>query len=175
MKATLTMLIVTFLALFARAWWERIGPEYATASWTCAAELTPPVRLVGWRELLDAIRHVESAGDDRAVGDGGRSLGPYQIGLAYWRDGCRGAGVRWCYHEHVWDRERCEYIIYGHFRLYAPEELGRLLAGRAILADCERLARLHNGGPDWAEKPGEVLARTANYWRRVRERLTCDE
>ena len=37
------------------------------------------------RPLLAAIRQVESAGDDRAVGDGGRSRGPYQIGLAYWR------------------------------------------------------------------------------------------
>ena len=161
-----------FPALFGRAWSERIGPQVATASWTCAAELTPPVRLVGWRELLDAIRESESQGDNAAKGDyrNGRpmALGPYQIWRSYWADGCRGAGVRWSYHEHVWDRERCEYVIYGYWRAYAPAELARLLAGRATMADCERLSRLHNGGPDWAEKSGEVLARTANYWRRVK-------
>ncbi|MFA5123596.1 hypothetical protein [Zavarzinia sp.] len=33
----------------------------------------------GLRRLLAAIRQVESGGDDRAVGDGGKARGPYQI------------------------------------------------------------------------------------------------
>ena len=35
------------------------------------------------RPLFDAIREVESGGNPDAVGDGGRSIGPYQI---QWRD-----------------------------------------------------------------------------------------
>ena len=36
--------------------------------------------------LLDAVGQVESGGNPHAVGDGGRSLGPYQITSAYWAD-----------------------------------------------------------------------------------------
>ena len=37
-------------------------------------------------ELLDAIRCVESTGDICAIGDNGRSIGPYQIMRAYFND-----------------------------------------------------------------------------------------
>ena len=38
------------------------------------------------QELLDAIRHVESGGDECAKGDNGKSLGAYQIMMGYYND-----------------------------------------------------------------------------------------
>ena len=37
-------------------------------------------------QLLDAIKQVESGGDSEAVGDGGDSIGAYQIQRAYFDD-----------------------------------------------------------------------------------------
>ena len=36
--------------------------------------------------LLAAIRQVESHGNDKAVGDGGKAIGPYQVWRGYWQD-----------------------------------------------------------------------------------------
>ena len=38
------------------------------------------------QDILDAIRKTEAGGDVCALGDGGTSLGPYQIGLSYYND-----------------------------------------------------------------------------------------
>ena len=47
--------------------------------------------------LLAAIRQVESGNQLWVIGDGGESVGCYQIGRAYWQDGCEYAGVNWPY------------------------------------------------------------------------------
>ena len=49
--------------------------------------------------LFRAIRVVETSGmaaPDRAVGDNGRSIGPYQISRAYWADSGIGGKWTWC-------------------------------------------------------------------------------
>lgn len=117
----------------------------------------------GFRRLLDAMRPVESAGDDRAVGDHGRSRGPYQIGMAYWTDGCQFGGVRWDYLSLVWSRPHCRQVIRWYWRRYAAEAFGRLAAGCGTIGDMEVLARVHNGGPD-----GHLKRATLDYWRKVR-------
>ena len=104
--------------------------------------------------LLAAIRQVESGGNDRAVGDGGRSIGPYQIQIPYWTDGGGDAGR---YRLDAWHANRCETIILGYWRRYCPAALA---AG-----DMQTLARVHNGGPKWTK--GKRRAATANYWRKV--------
>ena len=109
--------------------------------------------VITMEKLLAAIRTVESAGDDRAVGDGGRSRGPYQIGRAYWLDG---GGDPARYAVDVWDADACRPIVLGYWRRYAPAALAR--------GDIETLARIHNGGPK-----GDRKRATDRYWRRVRE------
>lgn len=105
--------------------------------------------------LLRAIRHVESAGNDHAVGDAGRSRGPYQIQRGYWRDG---GGESKRYLLDVWSADACRPVILGYWRRYAPKALA---AG-----DLETLARVHNGGPAGAKNPA-----TADYWLRVKNQL----
>jgi len=115
--------------------------------WPAAGQ--PPVPPVGpgGRSLFDAIRLVESGGDDRAVGDGGRSRGPYQCGRAAWADG---GGNPVDYDRLVWDRAACEAVMIGYWRRYGA-------------TTDEARARLWNGGPNWRTKPA-----TAEYWRRVK-------
>jgi len=104
---------------------------------------------------LTAMRAEESAGDDRAVGDGGRSLGPYQISLAYWIDG---GGDPERYLSDVWDAAECERVMVGYWRRYCRRALAEM--------DFKTLARTHNGGPHGAEKSATLI-----YWRKIRGHL----
>ncbi len=108
------------------------------------------------RPLFDAIRHVETGGSSdpaNAVGDGGRSVGPYQIRREYWRD----SGIPGKY---AWVRNvrYAELVMLNYWRRHCPEALRR--------GDWQTLARVHNGGPD-----GDRDRRTINYWRRVQQQI----
>ena len=97
--------------------------------------------------LFDAIRQVESGGNDYAVGDGERSLGPYQCGRAAWADG---GGNPADYDRLVWNRAACERVMLGYWKRYGA------------VTD-EQRARTWNGGPRGAEKKA-----TLAYWAKVK-------
>ncbi len=103
------------------------------------------------RALFDAIRQVESGGNDRAVGDGGRSRGPMQISRAYWQD----ARVPWPYDTHVWSRWHSEQVMLRYWAKYGA------------LTD-EQKARCHNAGPRWRTR---ARLATDRYWRTVQRRM----
>lgn len=118
-----------------------------------AAPVTPEKEL---RQLLDAIREVETGGHTdpaNARGDGGRSLGPYQISRAYWQD----SGVPGRYHM-VRNKAYAERVMKAYWERYCPRELAQ--------RDFQALARTHNGGPK-----GALRASTLPYWRRVQREL----
>jgi hypothetical protein len=101
--------------------------------------------------LLEAIRQVESGGNDLAVGDGGKSVGPYQCGLAAFLDG---GGRRQDYPRLAYDRAATEKIMMAYWQRYGA------------VTD-EQRARLWNGGPRGMSK-----AATLPYWRKVESKLT---
>jgi hypothetical protein len=105
------------------------------------------------RQFLDAIRQVETGGEPNggrdSTGDNGRSIGPYQIGLAYWKDS-RVSG-QWA---DVRDRTYAERVMMAYWKRYAPAALAS--------NDFETLARVHNGGVRGASKNA-----TIPYWRKV--------
>lgn len=113
---------------------------------------SPGVRLDPLRPLLDAIMRVESGGDCNAIGDGGSSIGPYQIGKAYWIDAC---GADTNYEKYVRDRGACEAVMFAYWNRYCRKAMSEL--------DFETMARVHNGGPRGATKSA-----TVKYWRRVK-------
>lgn len=134
---------------------------------------TPPNERV--EQLLDAIRRWESHGNDRAIGDGGRSLGAYQIGYLYYMDaveqlhregaspatgsgGRRDRVSRAEWRADVVSASVARPLVRAYWRRYCPEALE---AG-----NLETLARVHNGGPD-----GAGQACTASYWQHVRETM----
>jgi hypothetical protein len=101
-------------------------------------------------KLFDAIRKVESNGNDQAIGDQGRSRGPYQIQRAYWIEG---GGKDGDYLRLVWSRAACETVMRGYWKRYGART-------------DEQRARTHNGGP-----AGMKIMATAAYWQRVRKHL----
>lgn len=101
------------------------------------------------RPLFEAIREVETGDDPSSVGDGGRSLGPYQIQWAYWKD----SGVEGSY-PMVRNRAYAERVMIGYWKRYCPQALAD--------GDYQTLARVHNGGHSGARK-----ASTLKYWRKV--------
>lgn len=114
------------------------------------------------RRILEAIQVVETGGLNRPTypdGDDGRSIGPLQIGYAYWHDAVTfdpSIGGRY---------EDCRELAYARQVLRAYME--RYIPGAWANADAEVIARTHNGGPLGREKMS-----TLRYWRKVRDVLT---
>ena len=103
---------------------------------------------------------------ENAVGDGGSSIGPYQITLAYWSaaeeydsslgdngksyDSCKGPG----------SFQYSKMVIQAYMDLYAtPSRLRRPVTD-------EDIARIHNGGPNGHDDPN-----TLGYWQNVQQHL----
>lgn len=113
------------------------------------------------RYLFEAIRIVETGGHEdprNARGDGGWSLGPYQISKAYWLDALQhDPSIGGCYDD-VRDEQYAERIMLAYWSRYAPD------------MEPETLARIHNGGPK-----GHLRKSTDRYWNRLEGVLqTCE-
>ncbi len=107
--------------------------------------------------LFNAIRKVETGGEDdpyNAVGDGGLSIGPYQISEAYWKDAVAHVPDIGGVYEDVRVSEYAELIMLAYWDRYSPDD------------DYETLARIHNGGPR-----GHRKASTDMYWEKVQFEL----
>lgn len=115
---------------------------------------------VGCVQVLDAIRKVESGGEsDPPDGDGGRSIGPYQISLAYYRDACQQDNtlLKGSYRD-CRRREYAERVVEAYMKRWCPAAWAAM--------DAEVIARTHNGGPQ-----GPKRSATLPYWRKVRAEL----
>lgn len=104
--------------------------------------------------LITALIAVESNGNDMAIGDGGRALGPLQIHRGVVLDVNRFTGSR-----HRWqdmtNRAEARAVCEAYLRHYARS------------ATMEQAARKWNGGPSGDRKPA-----TLGYWRKVEKQLT---
>jgi len=104
-------------------------------------------------ELLAALIAVESGGNDQAIGDNGRALGPLQIHRAVVQDVNRftGSHYRW---EDMTNRAQARAVCEAYLKHY----------GRG--ATTEQLARRWNGGPT-----GDRKSATEAYWAKVKKQL----
>ena len=114
--------------------------------------------------VIDAIRIVETGGEknpSEAVGDDGKSIGPFQISRAYWMDAI----------EYNPD-------IGGTYTDCKDESYARQIV-RAYLCryvktwNDEIVARTHNGGGGIVKKKKDSKAwrNTTKYWRKVQKHL----
>ena len=124
---------------------------------------------MSYDKFWDAIKQVESSGNENAVGDNGRSIGPLQIQRGYYNDAvernpslqsgkyagytyenCKGSG----------SFEYSRAVAEGYMNRYATERrLGHL-------PTFEDMARIHNGGPN-----GYKMEATVKYWEKVNKIL----
>jgi len=108
-------------------------------------------------DLFEAIRMVETGNCPNngigALGDNGKSLGPFQISEAYFKD----AEVTGTYFQ-VNEVNKAKSIMLRYWMRYCPTAL--------MNHDWEVLARVHNGGPSGDTKKG-----TIKYWNKVLKHL----
>jgi soluble lytic murein transglycosylase-like protein len=103
--------------------------------------------------LITALIAVESSGNDLAIGDNGRAVGPLQIHRGVVQDVNRitGSHYRW---EAMTNRVQARAVCQAYLTHY----------GRG--ASTEQLARRWNGGPT-----GDRKTSTMAYWAKVKKEL----
>ena len=114
--------------------------------------------------LLAAICTVESNCNDDAVGDGGDSIGAYQIQYAYWKDATDFDKSIGGSYQDCKNSEYSRKIVLAYWSRYAT--ITRV--GEEV-TDEDR-ARIHNGGPNGYKKNS-----TEKYWTKVKAVLTSTE
>lgn len=123
-----------------------------------------------WTETLDALRQVETGGcpdEGRgARGDGGNAIGPFQIWSIYHTDAAERDRSLTDYRRCLDSMEYSRRVVRAYMNRYCREQLARLEAGKGTLADVERIARVHNGGPRGHRKKA-----TDGYWAKIRRAL----
>eukprot|EP00899_Mesostigma_viride_P002318 jgi/Mesvir1/12087/Mv00363-RA.1 len=105
--------------------------------------------------FLKALRFVESSNNPNTPdGDGGTSIGPFQISDAYhcdaWNIACERSYTK------CRDKQYAENTVVSYLLKYNREAIEK--------GDYESLAKTHNGGPH-----GPSYAKTQDYWRKVSE------
>lgn len=114
-------------------------------------------------KLLDAIATAESSNRATAVGDGGKSVGMYQIGKLYVDDVNNIYGTSYKY------TDRLNPVISREITAKYLAHYGKVYTRRTgKKPTVEVYARIHNGGPNGYKKKA-----TIKYWRKVRNVL-CD-
>ena len=103
--------------------------------------------------LISALIAVESSGNDLAIGDQGRAIGPLQIHRAVVVDVNRFTGSHYR-HQDMTNRAAARAVCQAYLEHY----------GRG--ATTEQLARRWNGGPTGDRKPA-----TLPYWRKVQQEM----
>lgn len=103
--------------------------------------------------LISALMIVESSGNDQAIGDNGRAIGPLQIHKSVVLDVNRITGSNYR-HSEMTNRVAARAVCQAYLEHY-----GR---GKSL----EEQARIWNGGPS-----GHKKAATVSYWRRVQKAI----
>ena len=103
--------------------------------------------------LITALMIVESSGNDQAIGDNGRALGPLQIHRGVVQDVNRitGSHYEW---KQMTNRVAARAVCQAYLEHY----------GRGKTT--EQQARIWNGGPT-----GDRKQATVTYWRRVQKAI----
>ena len=103
--------------------------------------------------LISALIIVESSGNDQAIGDGGKAIGPLQIHRAVVLDVNRITGSHYK-HSEMTNRVAARAVCEAYLKAYGKG------------ASAEQLARRWNGGPTGDRKPA-----TEAYWAKVKKHL----
>lgn len=119
----------------------------------------PRLDVVNLETVFHVIRQVETGSHPdpaNAVGDQGRSLGPFQISCAYFQDAIdNDSSLYGLEYEGVRDERLAKIIMLSYFERWVPTPW-----------TLENLCRTHNGGPQ-----GRFRDSTLPYWEKCLEVL----
>ena len=128
------------------------------------AAAVPPPEDYNTNRILDAIRQVETGGEAdpaAAVGDAGKSIGPFQISRAYWLDATEYDSSIGGEYTDCRDEAYARQIVQAYCSRYVK-----------VWTD-ETVARTHNGGGGILNKKKDSKAwrNTTKYWQQVEKHL----
>lgn len=105
--------------------------------------------MISFIQIILVLIHIESGGNDFAVGDDGAAYGCLQMHADYVHDAAEYVGADWK-HTDAFDRQTSIDIFLAYMSRYCTEErLGRPISMQDIV-------RIHNGGPDgWKKESTE--------------------
>jgi len=106
-------------------------------------------------KIIPALVRVESKGDPKAVGDGGRAIGILQIHRCYWEDAAEFDKSLGGKYEDCFNPDYARRVVRAYLRRYGTSD-----------STLEQLARIHNGGPK-----GHKKSATLKYWVKVKKEL----
>lgn len=107
----------------------------------CFIVFTPMASAQPSAQVLDAIKMVESGGRENPPdGDGGRSIGPYQIMRAYHADAIAHDKTLGGTYEDCRKEPYARKVVIAYLTRYAKN------------ATPEQMGRCHNSGPSWRKK-----------------------
>ena len=120
-------------------------------------------------KFRDAIKQVESSGNENAVGDNGRSIGPLQIQRSYYNDAVERNPSLQSGKYAGYTYENCKGPGSFEYSRAVAESYMNRYATEGRLGHCptfEDMARIHNGGPN-----GYKMEATVKYWEKVNKIL----
>lgn len=122
-------------------------------------------------KLFAALRYVETGNQENPPdGDNGKSIGPYQISYAYWRDAYNHRSSIGGKYQDCRKKDYSEKVIDAYMDRWAPHEWKIILRDQKFdaptLLAAEVIARTHNGGPS-----GRKRKSTLNYWNKIKQAL----
>lgn len=113
--------------------------------------------------FISAIGKVESNNNPKAVGDNGKSLGIYQIQLAYFKDvKIYDKRIKFDY-QSLTNKNNSKKILIAYLNKWEPLAVKK--------GDWQTLAKAHNGGNNWRNKTGQAKAKVQKYWLKVKNNL----
>eukprot|EP01111_Echinosteliopsis_oligospora_P010299 TRINITY_DN3176_c0_g1_i1.p1 TRINITY_DN3176_c0_g1~~TRINITY_DN3176_c0_g1_i1.p1 ORF type:complete len:116 (-),score=19.67 TRINITY_DN3176_c0_g1_i1:233-580(-) len=109
-------------------------------------------------KFYQALHQVESSGKlSPPDGDSGKAIGPFQIWSVYWQDSNIGGS-----YDDVRQLDTAKKCVDGYMKRYAKNEWSEQMS----IADVEKCARIHNGGPK-----GYTKSSTDGYWAKFSSHL----
>ena len=141
------------------------------------ASNTPSLRtnVYSFQQFLNAIQTVEVGDYGPSIGigmegDNGNALGPFQIHCGYHSDAMEmnsKYNILYDYEECCFNYDYAAATVYLYMARYVNRQTKlNLNNDRLTLKDCEKMARLHNGGP-----LGDLRYSTLPFWNKVKIQL----
>lgn len=110
--------------------------------------------------FFKAISKIESNNNPNAIGDGGLAVGVVQIHKGCLQDANEFGKTKYN-HSDCFDPEISKIIVFNYLKRYQNKHNWEF----------EKMAKVHNGGCNFAKKSGQAAKNLEIYWQKVKHKL----